>query len=385
MTDILLVTAGLLVMPLGLLVLNGFAAFGTNPNGPDLQRMELSAQYSSESGSFDNPDPGVLQSIEEYSMNWGDVWKWLVVKGERTPDEPMPEVKPDMSAFAKATGGVKAIWFGHSSILLRMAEQNILIDPVFSDRASPVPFTVGRFQEPVIALQGLPEIDLIIISHDHYDHLDMKTIKAFRDKKAQFVVPLGVGSHLKGWGIEASRIIELDWWQSTKYGELEFIATPARHFSGRGINNRNKTLWASWVIRSRDENVFFSGDSGYGSHFKEIGDAYGPFDMAFIENGQYNVQWRNVHMLPEESAQAYFDLRAEMFIPIHWAMFELSMHTWYQPGMEIHAIAQQRGINLVTPMLGEVVDTDAPLPRLAWWRSWVNPEMAAQTLARAAK
>ncbi|QJB58437.1 hydrolase [Pseudodesulfovibrio sp. zrk46] len=374
--------AGLLVMTLGLAVLNGCAMFGTNPKGSDLQRIELSSQYNAQQERFDNPDPGVIQTVEEVSMNWGDVWKWLVVKGERTPDEPMPQITPDMGAFAVASGGVKAIWFGHSSVLIRMAEQNILLDPVFSDRASPVPFTVGRFQEPVVDLKDLPEIDLIVISHDHYDHLDMDTVKAFRDRATRFIVPLGVGSHLKGWGIDESRITELDWWQSTQRGELEFVATPASHFSGRGMTNRNKTLWASWVIRSENESVYFSGDSGYGSHFKQIGDAYGPFDVAFIENGQYNIKWHSVHLLPDEAAQAYFDLRAEMFIPIHWAMFELSMHTWYQPGMEIYALAEQRGINLVTPMIGEMVDTDKPLPRMAWWRPWINPEVAEQVLAK---
>ena len=375
MTDVLFVAAGLLMMFLSVALMNGCAAFGVNPKGSDLQRVKASPQYDSELESFDNPKQAVLETEEKEPMNFGDIWKWLVVKGERTPEEPMPQVAPDMEAFAEATGGLKAIWFGHSSILLRMAERNILIDPVFSSRASPVPMTVGRFQKPVVSIEDLPEIDLIVISHDHYDHLDMDTVKAFRDGKTEFIVPLGVGSHLKRWGVEASRITELDWWQSTQRGELEFVAAPARHFSGRGIWDKNKTLWASWVIRSRDESVFFSGDSGYGPHFKQIGDAYGPFDVAFIENGQYNVKWREVHMLPEESAQAYFDLRADVFIPVHWAMFELSMHTWYQPGLEIFAQAQQRDINLVTPMLGEVVDMDKPLPRSEWWKPWVSLEM----------
>lgn len=380
--NILIIGAVLLVLAAGVTVLNGCASFGTIPKGQEARQMELSPQYDSEKGHFDNPEPVVLKQLEEYSMNWGDIYKWLVVKGERTPHEAMPQVKPDMVAFMERSDAFEAIWLGHSTILLKMSGKNILIDPVFSKRASPVPFTVGRFQEPALTLEELPEIDYVIISHDHYDHLDMETVKSFREKGAEFFVPLGVGSHLEGWGIARSRIVERDWWQGIMRDDLEFVATPAQHFSGRGLKDRNKTLWASWVIRNEEKSVYFSGDSGYASHFKAIGEAYGPFDVAFIENGQYNIKWQTVHMLPEESAQAYFDLKAEMFIPIHWAMFELSMHTWYQPGMEIAALAEERGINLVTPKLGEVVDFESVPATTAWWRSWVNPKVARDLLAQ---
>lgn len=349
------------------------STFGTIPTGEDTLRMEASPQYDALNERFVNPDPEALRQVEEFKADWGEILKWLFVKGERTPDDPLPQTVPDLAAFSASTGGAEIIWFGHSSFLLRMDGKNILVDPVFSGRASPIPFSVQRFQDPVITLEDLPEIDYIVISHDHYDHLDMDSVKFFRDKQAQFLVPLGVGSHLRGWGIDAGRITELDWWQSVQREGIEFIAAPAQHFSGRGLFEKNKTLWASWIIRDERQSIFYSGDSGYNTHFKAIGDAYGPFDAALIETGQYNNKWRGVHMMPEEAAQAYFDLRAEMYIPVHWSMFELSMHTWYQPAMEIAAVAGTRGVNLVTPRLGEVVAIDTPPETTAWWQPWIDP------------
>lgn len=363
-------------------MLIGCATFGTNPAGPDLVRMERSPQWDPVNQRFDNPTPEVIEALEEMEMNFGDIVKFFFAKGERTPDDPMPQVRPDLAGFSQANGPAQAVWFGHSSLLLRMAGQNILVDPVFSKRASPVPFTVGRFQPPVAGLEDLPEIDVIVISHDHYDHLDMETVKHFRDRKAHFLVPLGVGSHLRGWGVDAARITELDWWDSVQLGSIEFACTPAHHFSGRGLKDRNKTLWASWVIRDADQSIFYSGDSGYGPHFRAIGEAYGPFDAAFIETGQYNKKWREVHMLPEEAAQAYFDLGAKMYIPVHWAMFELSMHTWYQPAMEISEQALVRGINLVTPQIGEAVILDGSPQGSPWWQPWIDPSRPREWYAQ---
>ena len=363
-------------------MLSGCSTFGSTPEGNDLLQLEQSPHYDAFKKQFYNPAPIDHEAISKQAVGFATIMKFLFVKGERTPEDRLPQVMPDITSFTNSFDSAQAIWFGHSTLLLRISEKNILLDPVFGNRASPVPMTVGRFQKPVLPLTELPEIDYIVISHDHYDHLDMETVKYFRDRQAQFIVPLGVGSHLRGWGIEASRITELDWWQKTRRDELEFVCTPAHHFSGRGVNDRNTTLWASWVIQSVEETIYFSGDSGYAPHFKEIGDKYGPFDLAFIETGQYNNRWRPVHMLPEEAAQAYFDLKAMQYVPIHWGMFNLAMHTWYQPAMEITAQAKKRNINLTIPKLGQVIALDDMPQTVPWWQPWVDPTRTQEWYAQ---
>lgn len=363
-------------------MLFGCATLGTIPAGSDLTRIEKSPQWDQVNQRFDNPTPVVLQNLEEFEVKWGDILNRLFVKGERVPDDPMPQSNPDLAAFGASFGEARAVWFGHSTLLLRMSERNILIDPVFSGRASPVPLTVGRFQDPAAGLVDLPEIDFIVISHDHYDHLDMETVKFFRDKRAEFLVPLGVGAHLRGWGIDASRITELDWWESVERRDIEFVATPSQHFSGRGLSDRNKTLWSSWVFRDMEQTLYYSGDSGYGPHFREIGEKYGPFDAAFMETGQYNRRWQAVHMLPDEAVRAHFELGADMFIPVHWAMFELSMHTWYQPALEISREAGRAGINLVTPKIGQEIVLDGSRQGTPWWQPWVDPSRPLEWYAQ---
>ncbi|MGL1863169.1 MAG: MBL fold metallo-hydrolase [Pseudodesulfovibrio sp.] len=366
---------------IGAIMLTSFASFGSPPTNEDLSQLEKSPQYDIANKRFDNSEPGVLETLEAVSKDWKGILKFFSPGGERSPSEPMPQGVPDMTAFNQSNGNAQLIWFGHSSLLMRMAEKNILIDPMFSKNASPIPFTVARYQAPVLDLTQLPEIDYIVISHDHYDHLDMKTVQYFSDKQTQFIVPIGIGSYLRGWGIPADRITELDWWQTAQRKNIEFVCTPARHFSGRSFAKKNPTLWASWVIKDTKQTIYYSGDSGYAGHFKEIGEKYGPFDLAILENGQYNNRWRAVHLMPEEAAQAYFDLKAEMLIPIHWAMFELSMHTWYQPGMEIAAQAKELGINLVTPKIGETVLIDGTPQGSPWWQQWVDPKRPAEWYA----
>ncbi len=209
----------------------------------------------------------------------------------------------------------------------------------------------------------------MIISHDHYDHLDKETMKFFAKKKSKtrILTALGVGNHLTKWGIKRELISEFDWWEGTKLDDIEFIATPAQHFSGRTLRDRNKTLWSSWVIKTANHSIYFSGDSGYDIHFKEIGDKYGPFDIAFMENGQYNQKWRAVHSLPEESVQAYFDLKAKRFFPVHWGMFVLSLHSWREPVDELLRLSKEREVNIVTPILGEIVTVNDNYKNKIWW------------------
>ncbi len=212
----------------------------------------------------------------------------------------------------------------------------------------------------------LPSIDAILISHDHYDHLDYGSIRQLKDKTKYFFVPLGVGAHLQHWGVEASKITELDWWQSADIDGMTFTATPARHFSGRGLTDRDKTLWASWVIKGQDNNIYFSGDSGYRTHFKQIGEQYGPFDFTMIECGQYNEKWEAIHMMPEQSLQAHIDLQGKMMMPIHWGAFNLAVHPWKEP-VERLLKAKKEDMMIATPVIGESFVLSQALPDARWW------------------
>jgi len=356
-----------ITLALGGVMILSCSSFGTIPDVKDMSGIEKIPYYDKNQGKFINRRPGLIEDEMKKNIRFGSMMEWFKSREHGIPGEILPEVKPDMIEFTKISSRIKIIWFGHSSVLMNVSGKKILIDPVFSGSASPVGFMVKRFQKPVLELSGLPEIDYIVISHDHYDHLDMQTMKFFKDKKAEFIVPPGVGSHLRGWGIGAGRITELGWWEKTERGDIDFIAAPSQHFSGRSFTQKNKTLWASWIISSRKEKIFFSGDSGYDIHFSEIGKKYGPFDLAFIETGQYNEKWSTVHMLPHEAAQAYFDLGAKRYFPIHWGMFELALHPWFQPASDIAKEADSRGINLITPLLGEMITMDENLKTGRWW------------------
>ncbi|MEE3879959.1 MBL fold metallo-hydrolase [Vibrio sp. YYF0003] len=257
---------------------------------------------------------------------------------------------------------------GHSSVLMHIDSTWILTDPVFSERASPIQWAgPKRFHPAPITASSLPYIDIVIISHDHYDHLDKATIKAIDEKVGVFVTPLKVGDRLQSWGISREKIIQLDWWQSLSLNNIEFVSTPSQHFSGRGLLDRNQTLWSSWVILGSKHRIFFSGDSGYFSGFKSIGERYGPFDFTLMEAGAYNSLWSDIHMMPEESVQAHIDLQGKFMIPIHNGTFDLSMHPWYEPLERISAITANRDVQLVTPAFGEQVVLDAPSLKNRWW------------------
>lgn len=257
---------------------------------------------------------------------------------------------------------------GHSSVLMHIDSTWILTDPVFSERASPIQWAgPKRFHPAPITASSLPYIDIVIISHDHYDHLDKATIKAIDEKVGVFVTPLKVGDRLQNWGISREKIIQLDWWQSVSLNNIELVSTPSQHFSGRGLLDRNQTLWSSWVILGSKHRIFFSGDSGYFSGFKSIGERYGPFDFTLMEAGAYNSLWSDIHMMPEESVQAHIDLQGKFMIPIHNGTFDLSMHPWYEPLERISAITANRGVQLVTPAFGEQVVLDAPSLKNRWW------------------
>ncbi|VTU22925.1 metal-dependent hydrolase [Variovorax sp. SRS16] len=257
---------------------------------------------------------------------------------------------------------------GHSSSLLKLRGSYWLIDPMFSERASPFQW-IGpkRFEESPIALAQLPAIEGVIISHDHYDHLDAATIGYLAQRAQRFFVPLGVGRRLIALGVPADRITELDWWQSATQGEVQVTAVPAQHFSGRSLDDRDDTLWAGWVMQSGTQRIYYSGDSGYSPNFRQIGERFGGFDLALIENGAYDSHWPSVHMTPEQSVQAFEEVHAQVLLPVHNSTFDLAFHPWQEPMARIAKLAEDKHIELATPELGEVVTIGVPRANVRWW------------------
>ena len=262
---------------------------------------------------------------------------------------------------------------GHSSLLLRLQGEYVLLDPVLSLRASPSQlFGPKRYHDAPISIADLPPLKTIVISHDHYDHLDKAAIKALDNKVETYVMPTGVGNHLRRWGISDDKITELAWWQGVQIGNTSFSATPAQHFSGRGITDKDKTLWASFVIQGLHDRLFFSGDSGYFPGFKEIGQEFGGFDLTMIETGAYNDMWQAIHMLPEESVQAHIDVKGAIMMPIHNSTFDLALHPWYEPLERAHMVAQSQEVKLATPIIGAAFNINSQPTQQAWWREYAS-------------
>lgn len=358
----------LLLIPL-LLYVVASTAIGVNPDGDRLARILKSEQYRHEQQAFANANAVPLR----LGRSWTEVLHdYYSNTAEKKPRQKLPEAPPPLSELEYKSDDIRFIWFGHSTILLEIEGKRILIDPVFSEYASPLPIVARRFQPPVLTVEQLPAIDIVLISHDHYDHLDLDTISRLRERNIHFIAPIGVGAHLEYWGIPPQRITELDWWEESEIAGLRFTCAPSQHFSGRGMFNRNSTLWASWALRGRRHNVFFSGDSGYGDHYRQIGERLGPFDLTFLENGAYNQDWRFVHQLPEEGVQAHIDLRGGLMVPVHWGMFDLALHSWYDPIQRVSAEAKRRGVDLLTPKLGQLVRVGTDRPQQDWWSALIT-------------
>jgi L-ascorbate metabolism protein UlaG (beta-lactamase superfamily) len=285
----------------------------------------------------------------------------------RRPAGPIPLVPPRPD---NPTDGLHITWYGHSSSLVEIEGARVLIDPVWSLRASPSRL-VGprRLHEPPHRLEDLPRLDAVIVSHDHYDHLDIGAVRTLlRTQSAPFVVPLGVGAHLRRWRVPAERIIELDWHESTDLAGLRVTAAPGQHFSGRAFT-RNNTLWASWIIASPSRRVFYTGDSGYFTGYAEIGAKYGPFDATLVQVGAYHPAWPDIHMTPEEGVATHLDVRGGLLIPVHWATFRLAMHAWHEPAERTWSEAKAHDIALAVPRPGERIDVDDPPPLEPWWQA----------------
>ena len=347
-----------------------YPSIGGNPEGKHLNRIEKSPQYDASEQQFQNPTATPLYTGKR---SWFEMIIDFYLNGEeRRPEKKLPEDRSSLSALATKSNEVRFIWFGHSTILLEIDGKRILIDPIFSNYASPIPGIAKRFQPPLFDIDEIDNIDVVLISHDHYDHLDHKTITKLKGRDIQYIVPLGVGAHLRYWGIDDKRVIELDWWEETVIKDLRFTATPSQHFSGRGIFNGNGTLWASWAVKGNDQNVYFGGDSGYSEHYKNIGDRLGPFDLTFLENGAYNKDWKFVHQLPEEGVQASIDLKGKAMVPIHWGMFDLAMHSWYEPVQRATEEAERKGVRIIAPKLGQLVSTREEHIQEAWWEPLIQ-------------
>lgn len=358
--SLLVIAAALVVITL---VVLAQPQFGKPPAGEHLAALKKSAQHNGK--AFENPG-GV-----GVDMGWAQVPSllkayWNAPKNKK-PKGPLGVIHPEPAAMAVDTTA-HLTWFGHSAFLLEIAHLNVLLDPMLGKASSPFPFLVNRFDTNLaIRPEQLPDIDAVVFSHDHYDHLDYGTILAIDHKVKRYLVPLGLGAHLRHWGVDEQKITELDWWQSTEVDGVQFTCAPAQHFSGRAMNDRGATLWCSWAMQAGDKKLYFSGDSGYGNHFKTIGERLGPFDFAMMECGQYNLMWKAIHMMPEETALAADDVRAAAFMPIHWGMFDLAIHAWTEPIERVSIAAAQRQQNLVTPRIGQRFDAFNPPATDRWW------------------
>ena len=286
----------------------------------------------------------------------------------REPLKPLPILSLDKEAFLSPSEKAKMIWYGHSVVLMRVGGKTILIDPMLGPDASPIaPMSVKRFSKNSLDLvDDFPEIDILLMTHDHYDHVDLASFEKLQPKVKKYVTTLGTGRHYEDWGVAKQDITEMDWWDTLEIEGLTIHCTPFRHFAGRGGNNRAKSFWGGWVIQSEKENIYFSGDGGYGGRFKEVGEKLGPFDFGFMECGQYNDLWRDIHMHPEESVQAGIDAKVTNMMPVHWAGFALAMHHWKEPADRFVSATKKEGVSYTTPMIGEVFTLDSK-SKDKWW------------------
>jgi len=350
------------------LFLNISPQFGTGAS--KAQKMVYAKSGHYENGKFVNRIPTVM-----HLRYWKMMKELFKSSPNRRPKENIVVEKIDSTAIENHNPGITQLtWFGHSTFLLEMDGKKILIDPMFGEAPAPHPLLGPKrySKELPIEIEKLPYIDAIILSHDHYDHLDYQSIQKLKGKVGQYYTSLGVGNHLLGWGIAKDKVHQLNWWESIDFDGIELICSPARHFSGRGLFDRAATLWCSWIITGKKDKIYFSGDSGYDIHFKEIGEKYGPFDIALMECGQYNEDWKDFHLMPEETIQASIDLKSKLVLPIHWGAFTLAFHDWTDPVERATKKANELNMPITTPKIGEpVIVGNTSFPSEEWWTNYM--------------
>lgn len=336
---------------LGLAVLCGIAVYYLIPDTYPV--YSAGKHYNPETQLFANGQP--QRPVEDVVSA---MWRMVVDESATHPPKPLPVVRPDWLEFLGDSPKSRFVWFGHSTLMMRLGKQTVLTDPVFGKRVSPVPVMMNRFQPPPAALDELPTPDVILISHNHYDHLEEDTIRLLAPQNNHFIVPLGVGEWLKKWGVPGNHITELDWWQKITRNGVTYTAVPARHDSGRSLTDRFTTLWAGYVVEYRNQRFYYSGDTSFGKHFDTIAARVGDIDIAFIENGQYNERWPDNHMFPEQTVEAAVKLKPKRFMPVHWGAYPMALHTWDDPVARSIPLARKRGLDVLTPLQGQVFDAD---------------------------
>lgn len=360
--DIALILLGLLLLfGVGFLVFS--PQFGGRSEADSLARIQKSPHFRHR--RFHNLEK--LRRIKRFRIK---LFMQLLKRVRVNPDGLLPIVKLSKGYFdGPLRRGLRATWFGHSAMLVEMDGKKIFCDPMLGKISAPLPINgLRRFGELPMPVESLPKLDVVLISHDHYDHLDYWSVMRLKGKVKKFFVPLGIGGHLRRWGVDREKIEELDWWDEVSFGNLIFELVPSRHFSGRTPFDRNKTLWGSWVIRGKTANIFFGGDSGYHRVYKEIGEKYGPFDLTMLDCGQYNELWADMHMTPEETIRAHLDLKGKLLLPIHWGAFILSPHPWNEPIERVLKQAAKMKVRVTTPKIGESVVPGVEEPRGVWWK-----------------
>lgn len=353
-------------------------SLGKRATGLRLERMQASPLWTE--GSFRNQHP-IPPGLRDTTVARPTLRDFVFADGRRIPQEPLPLVDPRGQWAHRPDSGLRATWMGHSSVLIEIDGLRVLTDPVWGPRASPSRL-IGpkRFQPAPLRLSQLPPIDVVVISHDHYDHLDYPTIRQLAKTSVPFVTSLGVGAHLQAWGIAPERITELDWWQSHTLpgADLTIHAAPSQHFSGRTLKDRNATLWSSLVIESARHRVFFSGDTGLTTEYARIRERFGPFDLVMLEVGAFHPTWGDIHLGPENALKALDLLGGGAFLPVHWGTFSLALHDWDEPAETLLTAAPAHGAQLLMPRLGEPVEPARGPVAAPWWRSVGGVEPAAQ-------
>lgn len=352
----------MLMLIAGVIFLNTSPQFGGSPDAKSQAKIAQSDNHNGDIFVNQRPIKMVTRDTSDASFV-EDVLAIAVPNANKNPTEPLPSKAINGESLKEGS----FIWLGHSTVLFKTAGKVIMTDPVFHS-AAPISFAVKPFaMQHTPTIESLPAIDAVLISHDHYDHLDYNAIKKMADKVAHFYVPLGIKGHLQRWDVPDDKITELDWYEKARLGDIDLVLTPSQHFSGRGVFDRFSTLWSSWVVKSPALSVYFSGDGGYSSEFAIIGEKFGPFDIAFMEDGAYNPGWADIHMTPEQAVQAAVDLRAQVLLPIHWAKFDLSLHEWRDPIERISKASQNKPIRLATPIIGDTFTLDN-VPQTHWWK-----------------